>query len=388
MNTPYQWTKQVASHFGGTRDGLVVHWPAGIAARGEVRHQFHHVIDVLPTVLDAAGLPQPETVEGVPQQPVEGTSMRYCFDDADGRGRGAPRSTSRWSATAAIYHEGWTAVTRHGTPWLMVDEPRPPSTTTCGSSTTSRTDWSQAHDLADERPRAARASCRSCSSTRRPRAPRLPARRPRHRAREPRSSPVATTCTHGRRRAARPAHRSAHRGGGAERQEPLAPHHGRARHPGRPRAAVDQRRARRAGRSVRRLVAVRASTAVPHYAYNRYGKDLTVVRADSVPVAGRARGGAGLRVRRRAARRAAATATMLHRRARGRARGIAATTAYYFAFDETFNVGIDRGSPVVDDYPAVHNAFDGTIASVRFDLSHEVELGPEVRRRMTTLVND
>ena len=59
MNTPYQWTKQVASHYGGTRDGLVVHWPAGIAARGEVRHQWHHVIDVLPTVLEAAGLPHP-----------------------------------------------------------------------------------------------------------------------------------------------------------------------------------------------------------------------------------------------------------------------------------------------------------------------------------------
>ena len=100
MNTPYQWTKQVASHYGGTRDGLVVHWPGGIAASGEVRHQWHHVIDVLPTVLDAAGLPHPELVNGVPQQPIEGTSMRYTFDDAGRRRTAAPRSTSRWSATA------------------------------------------------------------------------------------------------------------------------------------------------------------------------------------------------------------------------------------------------------------------------------------------------
>ena len=100
MNTPYQWTKQVASHFGGTRDGLVVHWPNGIEARGEIRHQFHHVIDLLPTILEAAGLPLPETVDGVTQQRIEGTSMRYSFDDAGRRGPPARRSTSRWSATA------------------------------------------------------------------------------------------------------------------------------------------------------------------------------------------------------------------------------------------------------------------------------------------------
>ena len=115
MNTPYQWTKQVASHFGGTRDGLVVHWPAGISARGEIRHQFHHVIDVLPTILDAAGLPLPETYEGVTQQRVEGTSMRYSFDDADAEDQ---RRTQYFEMVGnrGIYHEGWTAVTRHGSP--------------------------------------------------------------------------------------------------------------------------------------------------------------------------------------------------------------------------------------------------------------------------------
>ena len=82
MDTPYQWTKQVASHWGGTRNGTIVHWPAGIAAKGEIRNQFHHVIDVAPTVLDAAGLPFPTMVNGVEQEPLHGVSMRYCFDDA------------------------------------------------------------------------------------------------------------------------------------------------------------------------------------------------------------------------------------------------------------------------------------------------------------------
>jgi arylsulfatase len=81
MDTPYQWTKQVASHWGGTRNGTIVHWPNGIRAAGEVRSQFHHVIDVAPTVLEAAGLPHPVMVNGVQQKPLEGVSMAYSFDD-------------------------------------------------------------------------------------------------------------------------------------------------------------------------------------------------------------------------------------------------------------------------------------------------------------------
>ena len=75
MDTPYQWTKQVASHWGGTRNGTVVHWPAGITAQGEVRSQFHHVIDIAATVLDVAGLPEPISVHGVQQMPLHGVSM-------------------------------------------------------------------------------------------------------------------------------------------------------------------------------------------------------------------------------------------------------------------------------------------------------------------------
>jgi arylsulfatase len=149
MDTPYQWTKQVASHWGGTRNGAIVHWPKGIEARGEVRHQFHHVIDVAPTVLDAAGLPQPRQVHGVTQHPMEGVSMRYAFDDADAADR---RETQYFEmfCNRGIYDRGWTAVTRHSLPWIV--EPLPPFADDTWELYDTNTDWSQAHDLAAEMP--------------------------------------------------------------------------------------------------------------------------------------------------------------------------------------------------------------------------------------------
>ena len=83
-DTPFTWTKQVASSYGGTRNGMVVHWPKGITAKGEVRSQWHHVIDIAPTILEAAGLPEPKSVNGTPQTPIEGVSMAYTFEDAEG----------------------------------------------------------------------------------------------------------------------------------------------------------------------------------------------------------------------------------------------------------------------------------------------------------------
>jgi arylsulfatase len=149
MDTPYQWTKQVASHWGGTRNGTIVHWPKGTSARGEVRHQFHHVIDVAPTVLDAAGLPEPKQVNGVEQKPMEGVSMRYAFDDA---GAAERRETQYFEmfCNRGIYHQGWTAVTRHSIPWVI--EPLPPFTEDVWELYDTSTDWSQAHDLAAELP--------------------------------------------------------------------------------------------------------------------------------------------------------------------------------------------------------------------------------------------
>ena len=102
MNTPYQWTKQVASHYGGTRDGMIVHWPARHRRRaGEVRHQWHHVIDVLPTILDAVGLPHPTTVDGVDPAGDRGHQPALHLRRRRTPRSGGPRSTSRWSATAA-----------------------------------------------------------------------------------------------------------------------------------------------------------------------------------------------------------------------------------------------------------------------------------------------
>ena len=131
MDTPYQWTKQVASHWGGTRNGTIVHWPDGIRSKGELRTQFHHVIDVAPTVLEAAGLPEPVFVNGVQQMPLHGVSMAYSFDDA---GAGERRETQYFEmfVNRGIYHQGWTAVTRHSIPWAFAPSCRR-STTTSGS---------------------------------------------------------------------------------------------------------------------------------------------------------------------------------------------------------------------------------------------------------------
>ena len=122
MDTPYQWTKQVASHWGGTRNGTIVHWPRGIDAKGEVRSQFHHVIDVAPTVLEAAGLPHPTVVDGVEQHPIEGVSMAYSFDGATEANRHETQYFEMF-CNRGIYHAGWTAVTRHSTPWVMAELP-------------------------------------------------------------------------------------------------------------------------------------------------------------------------------------------------------------------------------------------------------------------------
>jgi arylsulfatase A-like enzyme len=121
-NTPFQWTKQVASHFGGTRNGMVLRWPKGIKAHGEIRSQFHHVIDVAPTVLDAAHLPEPKTVNGVEQYPMDGISMLYTVDDAKAADR---RKTQYFEmfGNRAIYHDGWIAATRHSIPWVMAKLP-------------------------------------------------------------------------------------------------------------------------------------------------------------------------------------------------------------------------------------------------------------------------
>lgn len=150
MNTPFQWTKQVASHWGGTRNGTVVHWPNGIKAKNEIRSQFTHVIDVAPTVLEVAGLPQPESVNGIQQEAIEGVSMRYSFDEA----KAAEQHKTQYFeifCNRSIYHDGWTAVTRHRTPWGSTTAKMPAFDDDVWELYSDK-DWSQAKNLASEMP--------------------------------------------------------------------------------------------------------------------------------------------------------------------------------------------------------------------------------------------
>jgi arylsulfatase len=149
MDTPYQWTKQVASHWGGTRNGAIVHWPSRFKAKGEIRSQFHHVIDVAATVLDVAGLPEPSFVHGIQQMPLHGVSMAPSFADA-----AAPevRETQYFEmfCNRGIYHQGWTAVTRHSVPWDMASEM--PMLDDDVWELYAPEDWTQANDLSQEQP--------------------------------------------------------------------------------------------------------------------------------------------------------------------------------------------------------------------------------------------
>ncbi|MBW0014877.1 arylsulfatase [Mycobacterium sp.] len=145
--TPYQWTKQIASHWGGTRNGTIVHWPNGIIDKGQCRNQFHHVIDIAPTVLEAAGLPAPFSVNGIQQAPLEGVSMLPMLRDGN-----APETHDvqyfEMMGNRGIYHQGWTAVTKHRTPWLFDAPPFDEDIWELYGPD----DWTQSRDIAAEQP--------------------------------------------------------------------------------------------------------------------------------------------------------------------------------------------------------------------------------------------
>jgi len=122
FDAPFMWTKQVASDFGGTRNGMIIHYPKGIKEKGGIRTQFSHAIDIAPTVLEVAGLPEPKVVNGVPQTPIEGTSLAYSFNDA----KAAERHTMQYFemfGNRAIYNNGWFARTIHRAPWQTKNLP-------------------------------------------------------------------------------------------------------------------------------------------------------------------------------------------------------------------------------------------------------------------------
>jgi len=150
LDSPFSWMKQVASDFGGTRNGMVVHWPKGIKAKNEIRTQFSHVIDVAPTILEAARLPEPKVVNGTPQIPMDGVSMAYTFDDA----RARERHTTQYFEIAgnrAIYHDGWLARTIHRAPWEQ--KVRNPLEKDVWELYDVRSDFSLANDLAAKNPK-------------------------------------------------------------------------------------------------------------------------------------------------------------------------------------------------------------------------------------------
>lgn len=149
-DTPFQWTKQIASHYGGTRNGMVIHWPKGIQAKGELRSQWHHVVDIAPTVMEAAGLPFPKSVNGTVQKPFEGVSLAYSFGDAKARDRHTTQYFEMFG-NRAIYHDGWVAATKHSTPW--VGQPDRPLEQDKWELYHVAEDFSQADDLAAANPK-------------------------------------------------------------------------------------------------------------------------------------------------------------------------------------------------------------------------------------------
>jgi arylsulfatase len=151
MDAPYQWTKQIASHWGGTRNGTIVHWPRGITGTGGTRTQFCHVIDVAPTILEAAGIPEPAFVNGVQQSPMEGTSMLYSLNDADAPERHDVQYFEM-VGNRGIYYKGWSAVTKHRTPWVLGQVKLTAFDDDVWELYDGTADWTQAHDLAMEMP--------------------------------------------------------------------------------------------------------------------------------------------------------------------------------------------------------------------------------------------
>lgn len=148
-DTPFQWTKQIASHYGGTTNGVVIYWPARIKAKGEIRSQFTYVTDIAPTVLEAVGLPFPKSVNGAVQRPFDGTSMVYTFNNAKAKETHTTQYFEMFG-NRAIYHDGWVAAARHSIPWILAANP--PLSKDVWELYHVAEDFSQAHDLAAKNP--------------------------------------------------------------------------------------------------------------------------------------------------------------------------------------------------------------------------------------------
>jgi arylsulfatase A-like enzyme len=154
FDTPFKWTKQVASHFGGTRQGMAISWPGHIKDVGGIRTQFHHVIDILPTILEAAGIQAPDTVNGIKQKPIEGVSMDYTFEQVNANAP-SKRDTQYFEMVGnrAIYHDGWIAATTPPSPpWLLGTGKMPPLDQYKWELYNIAQDYSENNDLAASNP--------------------------------------------------------------------------------------------------------------------------------------------------------------------------------------------------------------------------------------------
>ncbi|TMH34192.1 MAG: arylsulfatase [Betaproteobacteria bacterium] len=153
FDTPFLWTKQIASHFGGIRQGTAISWPAVIKDKGGVRHQFHHVIDIVPTILEAAHIKQPTMVDGIKQSPIEGVSMAYTFDAKNAKAPSAHKTQYfEMMGDRAIYHDGWIASTKvMRPPWDTMSPAKDPATFPWELYDL-RNDWTQSDDVAAKNP--------------------------------------------------------------------------------------------------------------------------------------------------------------------------------------------------------------------------------------------
>ena len=169
FDTPFKWTKQVASHFGGTRQGLAISWPGHIKDVGGIRTQFHHIIDIVPTILEATGIKAPDEVDGIKQKPIEGVSMAYTFDAANAKAP-STRTTQYFElmSNRGIYHDGWYANTTPPVPPWVLNAKLPDVNDYKWELYNIAEDYSQADDLAAKNAGQTEGNAGSVRSRRRP----------------------------------------------------------------------------------------------------------------------------------------------------------------------------------------------------------------------------
>jgi len=358
LNTPHPWTKQIASHLGGVRDGMIVHWPREITEPGGIRSQYHHVIDIMPTIFDCIGIPAPLELSGVTQQPIEGISLRYSFNDSGAEDR---RKTQYYEmlGNRGIYHEGWLACARHGVPWEMVSHGDRSFENDVWELYDLDADWSQSVDLAAQHPDRLR-ELQDLFLIEAAKHQVFPL--------DDRAAERANPSLAGRREVTGSRPHVTYPGTVRRVSEHVAPNVKNRSHT--LEADVTLEVSARTGVIVAQGGrfggwSLYIKEGVIHYAYNLFGSQMTYVIARSKLDVGRHRlemrftyagGGVGQ-----------SADVELFTNGVSVGRGIIdRTAAFSFSYDETLDVGVDLGTPVTDDYPIRGNGFPGDVHSVTF----------------------